>query len=138
MRCSSRTWRSCSTRSQSRRGPAPNRGAARGPRLRAIEAPGTIDGGDVLRIRRNVYVGASQRSNAAAVEQLRTLLGAYGYSVEHVPIRGCLHLKSAVTCVADGVVLVNPDWVDVDAFAGFRRIAIDPDEPHAANALRIG
>jgi len=104
----------------------------------SIDAPGTIDGGDVLRIGRTVYVGASNRSNASAVEQLRALLRANDYAVERVPIRECLHLKSAVTLVADGVVLVNPEWVDVDAFAAFRRIEIDPDEPHAANALRVG
>jgi dimethylargininase len=125
---------------ESRRGEVASvaRELARFRTVHAIEAPGTIDGGDVLRIGRTVYVGASHRSNAAAVEQLRALLGPHGYAVERVPIRECLHLKSAVTCVADGVVLVNPDWVDVDAFAAFRQIDVDPDEPHAANALRIG
>jgi dimethylargininase len=106
--------------------------------IRAIEAPGTIDGGDVVRIGRTIYVGASNRSNAAAVEQLRVLVAESTYTVERVPIRDCLHLKSAVTLVADGVVLVNRDWVDVDAFASYRCIEVDPDEPHAANALRIG
>jgi dimethylargininase len=125
---------------ESRRGEVASvaRELARFRTLRAIEAPGTIDGGDVLRIGRSVYVGASHRSNAAAVEQLRTLIGVHGYAVERVPLRDCLHLKSAVTLVADGVVLVNPDWVDEDAFAAYRRIRIDPDEPHAANALCIG
>ena len=125
---------------ESRRGEVASvaRELARFRALRSIEAPGTIDGGDVLRIGRTLYVGASNRSNASAVEQLRALLGAYGYSLERVPIEGCLHLKSAVTLVGDGVVLVNRGWVDVDAFAAFRRIEVDPDEPHAANALRIG
>jgi dimethylargininase len=130
---------------ESRRGEVASvaRELARFRDVRSIEAPGTIDGGDVLRIGRAIYVGASNRSNPQAVEQLRALvdedaLGANAYTVERVPIRGCLHLKSAVTLVADGVVLVNPDWVDIAAFASFRRIEIDPDEPHAANALRIG
>lgn len=105
--------------------------------LQAIEA-GTIDGGDVLRIGRTIYVGASARTNAEGVAVLRRIAGAAGYVVEAVPIRGCLHLKSAVTEVAEGTVLINPDWVDRLAFAPFRQIAIDPDEPHAANALRIG
>jgi dimethylargininase len=109
--------------------------------MRMIEVPATLDGGDVLVIGRCVYVGRSDRTNAAGIAQLGALFadGASGnYTVEGVPIRGCLHLKSAVTGVADGIVLVNPDWVDRDAFAGFRQIDVDPDEPHAANALRVG
>ena len=85
--------------------------------LRTIEPPGTLDGGDVLCIGRTIYVGESARSNANGVAQLRALVGAtalggQGYTVQTVPIRGCLHLKSAVTEVADGVVLIQPDWVD--------------------------
>ena len=103
-----------------------------------IEAPGTIDGGDVLRIGRKVHVGRSARSNDAGIEQLRALLAPHGYSVEGVRTRECLHLKSAVTVVADDTVLVNPRWLLDDPFEQYRRIEIDPDEEHAANALRVG
>ena len=107
------------------------------PRL-AIEAPGTLDGGDILRIGKSIFVGQSARSNAAAVGQLQSLLAAHGYRVESVPMRDCLHLKSAVTAVGDDALLINPQWVSPGAFAGFRMIDVDPTEPHAANALRIG
>jgi dimethylargininase len=103
-----------------------------------IEAPGTIDGGDVLRIGKDVYVGRSARSNDSGIEQLRALLAPHGYRVEGVRTRGCLHLKSAVTAVADDTVLVNPQWLVDDPFDGYRRIEIDPAEEHAANALRAG
>jgi dimethylargininase len=103
-----------------------------------IEAPGTIDGGDVLRIGRSVYVGQSARTNATGLEQLRALLAPHGYSVEGVRTRGCLHLKSAVTVVADDTVLVNPHWLVDDPFGRHRRIEVDPAEEHAANALRAG
>ena len=106
--------------------------------LLAIEAPGTQDGGDILRIGKSIFVGQSARSNAAAVGQLQSLLAAHGYRVESVPMRDCLHLKSAVTAVGDDALLINPQWVSPGAFAGFRMIDIDPTEPHAANALRIG
>jgi dimethylargininase len=106
--------------------------------LLAIEAPGTLDGGDVMRVGRTLYVGQSARSNAAAVTQLRELIAPLGYTVESVPMRGCLHLKSAVTAVAEKTLLINPEWVDTAGFSGFRLIEIDPQEPHAANALRIG
>jgi dimethylargininase len=106
--------------------------------MQRIEAPGTIDGGDVLTIDRTIYIGVSERTNAEGIAQLRAIAERVGYVVEAVPIRGCLHLKSAVTEVAEGTVLINPDWVDRLAFAPFRQIEIDPGEPHAANALRIG
>ena len=111
--------------------------------LHAIEAPGTLDGGDVMRIGRTLYVGQSQRSNASGIAQLRDLSGKFGYAVRAVPIAGCLHLKSAVTQLADDTLLLQPEWIDRAAFAAalvadFRIIEIDPDEPHAANALRVG
>lgn len=104
----------------------------------AIAAPGTLDGGDVLRVGRTLYVGESARSNAAGIAQLRELLAAHGYAVQGVPTHGCLHLKSAVTQVADDTLLLQPEWVDRALFADFRVIEVDPAEPHAANVLRIG
>jgi dimethylargininase len=106
--------------------------------LRAIEAPGTLDGGDVLRVGRTLYVGQAARSNAAGIAQLQALVGEFGYDVRAVPTHGCLHLKSAATQVAHGVLLVQPAWVDTSVFAGLRLVEVDPDEGHAANALRIG
>jgi len=107
------------------------------PLLR-MEAPATIDGGDVLRLGREIHVGQSARSNAGGIEQLRTLLAPFGYRVQGVATRDCLHLKSAVTQVAPDALLLQPEWVDREVFDGWRIIEIDPDEPHAANALRIG
>jgi len=106
--------------------------------LRTIEAPATIDGGDVLRVGRRIYVGQSARSNADGIAQLAALVSGFGYTVQGVPTRDCLHLKSAVTQVADDTLLIQPEWVDRAVFAGYRLIEIDPGEPHAANALRIG
>jgi N-Dimethylarginine dimethylaminohydrolase len=104
----------------------------------AIEAPGTLDGGDVLRIGRTLYVGESARSNAAGIAQLRDLLAGHGYAVQGVPTRGCLHLKSSVTQLRDDTLLLQPEWVDRERFADFKIIEVDPAEPHAANVLRIG
>jgi N-Dimethylarginine dimethylaminohydrolase len=107
------------------------------PLLRII-APGTLDGGDVLRLDRDIFVGQSARSNADGIAQLRALLAGHGYRVHGVATRGCLHLKSAATQVADGTLLVQPAWVDPAIFAGYRLVEVDPAEEHAANALRIG
>lgn len=106
--------------------------------LAHIDAPGTLDGGDVLVASRRVFVGLSTRSNRAAIDQLARLLRPLDYEVVPVAFGGCLHLKSAVTRVADDLLLLNPRWVDPAVFEGYRAVAVDPTEPHAANALALG
>jgi len=107
-------------------------------RVTFIQAPGTLDGGDVLKLGRRIFVGQSGRSNESGIEQLRAVAWPYGYTVTSVPMSGCLHLKSAITEVAPGVVLVNPAWVTAAAFGDVRALEIDPDEPYAANGLLAG
>jgi dimethylargininase len=106
--------------------------------LAFIAEPATIDGGDVLRIGKTLYVGLSTRSDAAGIEALANIVKRYGYEVRGVPLSKCLHLKSAATLIAADVVLVNPAWVDPTTFKGVSHVAVDLDEPHAANALLIG
>ena len=106
--------------------------------LQRVQAPGTLDGGDVLVVGREMFVGASGRTNRAAIDQLSRMLGAIGYTVRAVPVRGCLHLKSAVTAVAPDTLLINRAHVPADAFRGWSLIDVDPGEPHAANALLVG
>ena len=103
-----------------------------------IEAPGTLDGGDVLVVGRDVFVGLSSRSDADGMEQLHALLTPHGYAVRGVELGGCLHLKSAATVVGPDTLLVNPEWTDASTFGGRELVAVDPDEPFAANALLIG
>ena len=104
---------------------------------REIADPGTLDGGDVLRIGRQVFIGSSTRTNATAINQMRRFLRPLGYRVSAVPVEGCLHLKSAVTAVSADTVLINTRWVSADAFGAFHQIPVDEDEPAAANALLI-
>jgi dimethylargininase len=107
-------------------------------RLYHIEAPGTLDGGDVLRVRRRLYVGVSARSNADGARQLADAVAHHGYSVARVPMRDCLHLKTAVSTLPDHSLLLNPRWVDAECFDGARAIEVHPEEPEAANVLVVG
>ena len=106
--------------------------------IRHIESPGTLEGGDILRLGRTIYVGRSGRSDDEGIRQLTALSGEFGYRVESVALRGCLHLKSAVTDIAPDRLLLNPAWVAPESFEGWAWMAVDPGEEHAANALRIG
>jgi dimethylargininase len=103
-----------------------------------IQAPGTLDGGDVLRVERTVIVGLSSRTNEAGAEQLASLLAPHGYDVRTARTGQCLHFLSACTYIGRGVVLVNPRWVDPATFDEFEIVEIDPSEPRAANAVRVG
>jgi dimethylargininase len=105
--------------------------------VRQIQPPATIDGGDVLVVGRDVIVGRTTRTNDDAVVQMRELLEPIGYSVIQTMVRGCLHLKSAVTVLDDGMLLVNPEWIDASAFGRFALVAVVPEEPSAANVLRL-
>ncbi len=102
-----------------------------------ITAPGTLDGGDVLVAGRSVFVGSSTRTNPDGIEQLRRLVEYFAYSLQTVEVRRCLHLKSAVTVLGEGAVLMNREWVQPDAFAGLDIVDVHPDEPRGANIARV-
>jgi len=106
-------------------------------KLYFIQPPSIIDGGDVLVIGKQIWIGLSNRSDKSGVEQFRNIVTPYNYSVEGIHVTGCLHLKSAVTQVAEKTVLLNPDWIDANIFKDFKIIKTHPDEPHAANALLL-
>lgn len=102
-----------------------------------IRDPGTLDGGDVLQVGRILYVGQTPRTNPSGTAQLGTIVAAAGYEVRPVPVRGCLHLKSAVTALDVRILLINRDWTDPEAFRGYRLIDVDRAEPFGANALAL-
>ena len=102
-----------------------------------LEPPAHMDGGDILRIGRRVFVGVSSRTDRAGIEQLRTRLKPFDYEVQAVPVTDCLHLKSAVTQVSEETLLLNPHWVSSGAFGDVKTIETDASEPYAANALLV-
>ena len=106
--------------------------------LTSIEPPGTLDGGDLLRIDKIIYAGLSTRSNQYGIDQLRRIVSDYGFSVKTVETSKCLHLKSAVSEVAPGSLLINTDWISKSAFGNYELIGVDKNEAHAANALLVG
>jgi dimethylargininase len=107
-------------------------------RLEYVALCGTLEGGDVLRIGRKLFVGLTKRSNAEGIRQLTAILAPHKYEVVAVPVTGCLHLKSAVTAIGGNTLLANRAWFDTTPFAGNDWIDVDSAEPHAANALAFG
>lgn len=101
-----------------------------------LAAPATLDGGDVVVFGRRILVGESTRTNPSGVAALSAAVALFGYSVEGVPLRGVLHLKSAATVVDDETLIACPDYVDL-GFLGAKIIEPHPAEPQGANVVRI-
>ena len=105
--------------------------------LAHVKLPGTVEGGDILRLGRKLFVGLSARSNREGILQLSQIVAPHGYRVIGVPVTGCLHLKSAVTSLDGETLLANRAWFDSSCFAGYEWLEVDPSEPHAGNALSV-
>jgi len=130
----------CSPGTETRRKEAASLAAALEPhrKLAHVKLPGTLEGGDVLRVGRKLFAGITQRSNPEGIRQLAVIAAAYGYDLTGVPVTGCLHLKSAVTYLGKNTLLGNRSWFQWERMKGFDWVDVDPGEPHAGNALLIG
>jgi len=130
----------CTLGTETRRKEAPTLAAALEEyrNLAHIKLPGTLEGGDVLRVGKNLFVGLNRRSNAEGIRQLAVILEKYRYQVTAVPVTGCLHLKSAVTSLGRNTLLGNRAWFDWKRLEGFEWVDVHPSEAHAGNCLAIG
>ena len=106
--------------------------------IHRVQAPATIEGGDVLRVGRELLVGLSSRTNRAGANALAAVVRRYGYQIVLVPVRNCLHLKTACTVLPDQSLLINPAWLDVRTVRGFELVPVPQAEPWAANVALVG
>jgi len=107
-------------------------------KIARVDLPATIDGGDVVRSGRTLYVGASPRTNAAGIDALGQVVRAYGYTVIGVPVMNCLHLKTACSALPDGRLLVNREWIDASPLPSRALVDVPAAEPWAGDVLVIG
>ena len=105
--------------------------------VEAIEAPGTLDAGDIMMVGQHFYIGLSERSNQAGAEQLIEILKAHGYSGSMVAFSEALHLKSSVSYLENNRLVITGELCDKPAFAEFDHIVIAADEAYAANCVWI-
>ena len=102
-----------------------------------IEAPATLEGGDVLRIGRELFVGVTTRTTRNGVEALRKHVEPHGYRVHPVVVPGALHLKSVCTAVDEETILADATRVDVSPFVEYEVIQVSAEEWMAANVLLV-
>jgi dimethylargininase len=107
---------------------------ALGLRVERIDAPGTLEGGDVLQAGRTIYVGRGGRTSADGIRELRRIVEPLGRTVVPVPLDGVLHLKSAVTALPDGTLVGLPGVLDATALPTLRV----PPEPDGAHVVLLG
>ncbi len=107
-------------------------------RVERIDHPATIEGGDVLMVGDQLFVGLSSRTNVAGLQALEAIATPLGYRVSSIPVDHCLHLKTGVSRLPDDRLLVNPDWIPTPSFADHDLVEIDRREPFAANVVSIG
>jgi dimethylargininase len=102
-----------------------------------IKPPATIDGGDVLRIEDEVFVGLSARTNLHAVHQLRRILENSNLEIKPVKIRNVLHLKSAVTYLGTSYVILSKGHFNTEILRDYNKIVVPRGEEYAADCLAI-
>ncbi|MGH9517264.1 MAG: dimethylarginine dimethylaminohydrolase family protein [Terriglobales bacterium] len=102
-----------------------------------VEAPATLEAGDVLRIGRNVFIGITSRTNRQGIDFIRKHAAPYGYKVHGVEVPGALHLKSVCTAVNERTILADSSRIDIAPFAEYELIEVPPDEWMAANLLLV-
>ena len=102
-----------------------------------LQLPAKIEGGDVLKIGNNIFVGQSARTNKAGIQALAAIIEPLDYEVVPVNVSGCLHLKTGCTALDSETILINSDWIETIPFARYKKIETLPQEPFGANVLPI-
>lgn len=102
-----------------------------------IQPPGTLDGGDVLMVGSHFFIGISERTNPAGADQLGSILERFGATWTAVDVGKGLHLKSGVNHAGGDALLLTEAFSRMEAFAGYDRIVLDPQEAYAGNSLWV-
>jgi dimethylargininase len=105
--------------------------------IESITAPGTFEGGDVMRVRDHFYVGLSVRTNEEGAGQFALILNKYGYTVSNVKMEKFLHLKTGLAYLENNNLLTAGEFIDRPGFETFNRIVIDDSESYAANCIWV-
>ena len=106
--------------------------------LKRLSPPATLEGGDIVRIGRTIYVGDSGRTNHEGIRQLSEMLAPYNYQVIPAGVSGCLHLSTGCSYLGHGLMLLNPVWVDAAPFQQFEILEVPETESWAANTIAVG
>ncbi|MFX1420116.1 MAG: dimethylarginine dimethylaminohydrolase family protein [Promethearchaeota archaeon] len=102
-----------------------------------IKNPGTLEGGDILKIENQYYIGLSKRTNKEGARQLAAIVKKYGFSCSTVRLLDFLHLKTGMAYIGDNNLVVSREFIGNPIFKEYNLIKVDKDESYAANCIRI-
>jgi len=105
--------------------------------ISTIKNPGTLEGGDVLKIEKSYYIGLSKRTNKEGAAQFKEIVKTYGYSCSIIPLKSFLHLKSGVAYLGDNNLIVSGELKELSIFENFNKIEVLSNELYAANCIRV-
>ena len=108
-----------------------------GDQIARIEAPGTLEGGDVMMVGDHFFVGRSARTNEEGTRQFLDILNSWGLEGSEVPLQHVLHLKTGVNYIEDGNMLVSGEFIDHPAFARYHKIVVPDEESYGANCIWV-
>lgn len=103
--------------------------------IERIHAPGTLEGGDVMRVGDHFYIGLSDRTNKEGIRQFISILEKYGYTGSAVPLTTVLHLKTGVTYLENNNLLVSGEFIDKPEFDTYHKIIVPDEEAYAVNCI---
>jgi dimethylargininase len=106
-------------------------------KIERIQAPGTVDGGDVLQVGNHFFIGLSERTNKAGATQLGRVLESFGNTWTTIEVEAGLHFKSSVNYVGKNTLLVTADFAEHAALSGYNKVVLDDGEAYAANTLLV-
>lgn len=102
-----------------------------------IPLPATLEGGDVLRVGRRIYIGRTVRTNKDAISFFTQIVKPFRYQVVPVEVSGCLHLKTGITALNKETFLANPEWINLSPFKGCRIVEVPQNEMFGGNVLVV-
>lgn len=102
-----------------------------------INAPGTLEGGDILQIEDHFYIGISTRTNREGAEQLKAILELEHYKATIVPLEKFFHLKTGISYLGNHTIVVAGEFIDHPDFNSYKKIIVPPEEEYAANCIRV-
>ena len=102
-----------------------------------IQAPGTLEGGDIMMVNSHYYIGLSNRTNLEGAQQLISILVKYGMSASLLELKDMLHLKTGLAYLENNNLLAAGEFINHPLFQKYHILPIDMNESYAANCIWV-